>query len=107
MLLVGHLVVEQEHHRVAAELHERAAPAVRLRQQRREAGVDHVDELLGSLAAVAGEPLGQTREARHVGEHQRAVDGLGQHFDRTRQPCQHRPGHEGSERSGFGLHLQS
>ena len=34
----------------------------------------------------AREPLGEPREAGHVDEHHRAVDGLGQHFDRARQP---------------------
>ena len=107
MLLPLLLVVEQEQHRVAAELQQRAAPAIGLGQQRREAGVDRVDQLLGAFLPAPGQPLGQAGEARHVREDHRALNGLGQYVDRARQAGEHRPGHVRSERPIFRLHLRS
>ena len=107
VLLVAPLVVEQEHHRVAAELDERAAAPIRLGEQRREAGVDQVDQLFGALLAPAREALGQASEPGDVGEHDRAADRLGQHVDRPRQAGEQRPRHERGKRSGFGLNLQA
>ena len=100
VLLVALLVVEQQQHRVAAELQQRSAAPVRLGQQRREAGVDHVDELLGPLLAPAREPLGQPSESRDVGEHHRARDRLGEVVDRPGQTSEQRPGQERSQRCG-------
>ena len=66
--------VEEQQQRVAAELQQAAVVAVGLGEQLGERGAEHVDELLGPLAAALGEALGELREARDVGEEQRPVD---------------------------------
>ena len=66
--------VEEQQQRVAAELQQAAVVAVGLREQLGEGRAEHVDELLGALAAALGEALGELREAGDVGEEQRAVE---------------------------------
>ena len=70
---------EPQQHRVAAELQQGTPALVGIGQERREARVDGVDQMLGSLLAATSQALGQPGEAGHVGEHHRAVERL----DRT------------------------
>ena len=66
------VALEEQEQRVAAELQQAAAVRVGDLEQRGERAADRVADLLGALGADAGQPLGEPREARHVGEHQRA-----------------------------------
>ncbi len=66
--------VEEQQQRVAAELQQAPVVAVGLREQLGEGRAEHVDELLGPLAAALGEALGELREAGDVGEEQRAFE---------------------------------
>ena len=66
--------VEEQQQRVAAELQQAAVVAVGLREQLGEGRAEHVDQLLGALAAALGEALRELGEAGDVGEEQRSVE---------------------------------
>jgi hypothetical protein len=63
------IAVEPQQQRIAAELDQRCAHVVGLRQQRGEAGVDRVGQLLGALVARSRQALGESGETGHVSEH--------------------------------------
>ena len=65
---------EQEQQRVAAELQQLATPGGGDPQHRAEHPVEGLDNLLGADPTTPGELLGERREARHVGEDERAVN---------------------------------
>ena len=89
VLLAG----EPQEHRVAAELQQRPAAAVGVGQQRREARVDRVDQVLRSLLALARQPLRQSREARDIGEHHRPLEHLSEFLSsRSRHPREQHSG---------------
>ena len=69
------VALEPQQQRVAAELEQAAAVLVGDQQNRLEAPADRVGDLLGALAALACEPLGQLREAGDVDEGGSALGG--------------------------------
>ncbi len=70
MVLLG----EEEHERVATELHEAAAVLVRHDEEPREDRPQDVRDLLGAHLAVARQSLGHLREPRDVDEDDRALE---------------------------------
>ena len=68
------LVAEGDDQRVAAEADDVPAESLRGAGEAVHDPVDERDERLCPLAAVLGQPLRQRREARDVGEEDRAVD---------------------------------
>ena len=66
--------VEHEEQRVAAPLEQAGAPVVGLVEERREHAVERVAHELGADLALAGEALGQGREARDVDEDEGGLD---------------------------------
>ncbi len=66
---------EPQQQGVAAELEQAAAVFVGDEQDRLEAASDRIGDLFGALASLAGEPLGQLREARNVDEDGAAFAG--------------------------------
>ena len=68
------LVVEEQQHRVAAELQELAALLRRDAEERVEARVDRLGDVLGALASAAGQALGQLGEAGDVDEDGGSLD---------------------------------
>ncbi len=68
------VAIEPEEERVAAELEQAAAVFVGDGEHRLEHLSDHVGDLLGALAPLLREQLGQLRESRDVDERGRAVD---------------------------------
>ena len=69
------LALEPQQQRVAAELEQAAAVVVGDEQDRLETAPDRLGDLLGALAALAGEPFGQLREPGDVHEDGGAVRG--------------------------------
>ena len=72
-------------------------------QDRGEAVADRVGEVLGALATGPREALGEPREARHVDEHHRAVDGLDLLRRRRGKASKNRPRHVRIERTDVAL----
>ncbi|MCU0263627.1 MAG: hypothetical protein MUF09_08125 [Candidatus Nanopelagicales bacterium] len=64
---------EEEQQRVAAELEQLTAARPGDPQHRAEHPVQRLDDLLGTDPPAPRQLLGQRREARHVGEHERPV----------------------------------
>ena len=60
--------LEPQEQRVASELEQAGAVLIGDLQDRREAAADRIGDLFRAFAALAGELLGQLREARDVGE---------------------------------------
>jgi len=97
--------VEPHRQRVTAELQQRAAVTAGDDQQLGEAEVDGVDELLGSLRADPGQPLGQPGEPGHVGEGHRALERLDPLLGRRGQTPKQEKGQVGLVCPGMGVHL--
>ena len=86
---------EQEQERVAAELQEAAALAVRDREQLGEAAPDGVGELLGADLPALGQPLRELREARDVDERHGSLDFLIRPVGVVGDPVDDEPGQVG------------
>ena len=78
--------VEQQRRRVAAPLDQAGAIVVGGVEQCRERGVDQVGHLLGADLPAGAEQLRHAGEARHIREHERAVELLVALFGPVAQP---------------------
>ena len=98
-LLVLDAAKEQQH-RVATELEEIGVLGVCRGDQLGERRVEDERDLLGTLSTAPGQLLGQLREARDVGEHERALERASPRPRLVAQPVRRDPWNEGSQRFG-------
>ena len=87
---------------VAAELEEIGVLGVRRRDELGKRRVENEGDLLGTLPAAPGQLLGELREARDVGEHERALEGARLRPRLVAQPVGRDPRNERSQRVGRG-----
>ena len=101
MLVAG----EEQQERVAAELQDVAAVAVRDGDETLEDAADQQDELLGAHAALRLEPLGEAREAGDVGRDERAGHDCEVRVGALALPVKNEPREVGLEdRAGLHRH---
>ena len=92
------LAREEQQQRVAAELEQAATVRVGHGEQLGEAGLDRLGDLFGALFALAGQLLGQFREAGDVDEHDAALERPRGLVRRMRELAHEDPGDVRSER---------
>ena len=92
------LAREEQQQRVAAELEQAATVRVGDGEQLGEAGLDRLGDLFGALLPLAGQLLGQFREAGDVDEHDAALERPRGLVRRMRELTHEDPGDVRSER---------